>query len=402
MVEAVEEVPVVDVYERLLPENGRVNQRADFVAWFAAYAGVELRSIGVDAETLATLADVQASPKERWPLVSEFWPLVRTTGTGRLILRTVWELFGAEEISERTWMDISAQMWKISEPGFYQELLHGKANIHMVLVDGQVDPGTRACCAPLCNYDRYVLPAGRADVEQLCERAGVAPSTTTGLLDSAVGRCIDQDVRTKCAAFKLGTLPDVEVPSAEEVAWALGRLFWDEEPAERSEPALHSYLVDCFLHRAGPTGTPVLVTVDSPATVERLNALAERHAKVRFVALFEGGADPLSLLRVARTRSNVSLAVCDLWRIAPHTAREVLRVWLYGVPLNKVFAVAGGTTMVEGTCAQAMWVREQLAELLAEMVAGGNLDEKDAILAVERLLYKNACEFFALPFPEAR
>ena len=177
--------------------------------------------------------------------------------------------------------------------------------------------------------------------------------------------------------------------------------FWDEEPASRGEPSLHSYLVDRFLYRVGPTGIPVQVTVDSPTTVERLSALAERHDKVRFVALFVGGADSLSLLRVARTRPNVSLAVCDLWRIAPHTAREVLRVWPHGVPLNKLFAVAGGTTMVEATCAQAMLVREQMAELLAEMVAGGDLDEKDAILAVERLLYKTAREFFGLPSPEA-
>jgi hypothetical protein len=373
----------------------------DFFAWIAAYAGAELRALGLEAHTLTTLADAQANPKERWPLVSKFWPLLRTTGTGRLILRTVWELFGAEEIGERTWMDISAHMWKISETGFYQDLLCGKANIQMTLVDNLIDPGTRSCCAPIQNYDPYVLPAGRADVEQLCERAGVTPNTTSDLLDSALAKGLDQDIQAKCVAFKLGTLPDVEVPSSEEVTWALSRLFWDEEPTGRREPSLHSYLVDRFLHRVGPTGIPVQVTVDSPTTVARLDALAERHEKVRFMGLFVGGAEPLALLNVARTRPNVSLAVCDLWRIAPHAAREILRTWLHGVPLNKLFAVAGRTTMVEATCAQAMLVREQMAGLLAEMVAGGDLDEKDAILVVEHLLYKNAREFFGLPSPKA-
>jgi len=396
MLEAVDQVPVVDIYEQLLPESKRVNQRVDFVAWFLAYAGVELRSLGFGAEKLALLADVQSSPKERWPLVSELWPLVRTTGTGRIILRTVWELFGAEEINERTWMDISARMWQISETGFYQDLLHGKANVQMTRVDNMVDPHTRSCCAPIQNYDPYVLPTSRADVERMCERASVVPSATTKLLDNAVAKCVQQDVQAAYVAFKLGTLPAFEAPSPEEVEWALTRVFWGEEPARRSEPSLHSYLVDRFLYHVGRTEIPVQVGVRSPTTIDRLDALAAKHEKVRFVALFEGGADPLSLLQLARTRPNVTLAVCDLWRIAPYTARQVLRVWLYGVPLNKLFAVAGGTTMVEATCAQAMIVREQMAGLLADMVAAGDLDERDANLTMEHLLYKNAREFFRL------
>jgi hypothetical protein len=49
-----------------------------------------------------------------------------------------------------------------------------------------------------------------------------------------------------------------------------------------------------------------------------------------------------------------------------------------------------------------MIVREQMAGLLADMVAAGDLDERDANLTIEQLLYKNALEFFRLSTPETK
>jgi hypothetical protein len=75
-------------------------------------------------------------------------------------------------------------------------------------------------------------------------------------------------------------------------------------------------------------------------------------------------------------------------------ARQALRNWIHRVPLSKLFALGGDLTMVEAVCVQAMIVREQVAHVLAEMVAGGELDEEDALLAMERLLAKNAQSYF--------
>jgi len=396
MLEAAEELPVVDIYERFLPERTRVNQRLDFAAWLLAYAGTELRALGVEDRDLALLGDVQASPERRWPVVSKYWPSIRTTATGRIVLRAVWELFGVEAIGERTWKDISAQMWQVSQPGFYEKLLHGKAQIRMVLVDNAVDPETRSCCAPVQAYDTYVAPSCRPDIEKLFERANAGPNATPALVGSAIGASIQQDLKGGCVAFKLGPLPDSEVPSAEEVDWSLSRVLYREEPGGGPEVPLYSYLVERFVDHVERTTRPVQVVVDSEVAAGRLEALAARHPAARFVALCMAGADALSLMRLARARANVALGMADLWQVAPSAARQGLRSWLYGVPLSKLFALAGGTTMVEGACAQAMIVREQIAALLADMVAAGELDERDANLAIERLLHQNAREYFGL------
>jgi hypothetical protein len=145
----------------------------------------------------------------------------------------------------------------------------------------------------------------------------------------------------------------------------------------------------------------VLVSPDGLTSLEQLDRLARRHRQVRFVALFGSaypvrlGLEPGMLLTVARTAPNVTLALGDMWFVAPHIARQTLHAWLEAVPLHRLIAL-GNTTMVEAICAQAFIVREQVASVLAEMVAGGELDEEDARLAMVRLLSQNAVEAFGL------
>ena len=87
MLEAVEQVPIVDVYERLLPERRRVSQRVDFLAWLAADAEADLQAMGIAPDDLSLLRDVSAEPDERWSVLARYWPFLRTMHSGRLILR---------------------------------------------------------------------------------------------------------------------------------------------------------------------------------------------------------------------------------------------------------------------------------------------------------------------------
>jgi hypothetical protein len=399
MLEAVEDVPIVDIYERLLPESKRVSQPVDFVAWLAAFLETEYRALGLGADELALLADVQAAPDERWALVSRHWPFIRTTGSGRTVLRVAWKFFGVEAVDERTWKDISAQLWKMQVQGFYCQLLRERANVRMTLVDNPIDPSMRPCCATIGNYDWLLQFCCGADLDRALQELKLKAVLTLDLLDALVEKAIQRDLETGRVAFKLEALPDPARPSSEEVTWALSRVarHGEEEAHEGTcEPVLQSYLVDRFLTRAPRSRRPVLVRVDDAVTVERLRILAGRHKEVRFVGVYAGGVDAFSLLALGRTLPNVTLAIGDLWRTAPQLARQSLVGWLHGVPLNKVFAVSGGTTMVEAACVQAWIVREQMAAALSEMVAWGQLDEDDAHLAMERLLFKNAWEYFGL------
>ena len=169
MLEAAEQTPIVDIHERLVPESKRVGQRFDLLSWFLAYAGTEVQALGLARPDLALLANTNADPEQRWTLFSTYWPYLRTTGVGRVVLRMAWDLFGIAELDERTWKDISAKLWKISEPGFYQKLFAEKANLHKVLVDNQVDAGSLSCHL-VCNYEHVLSMSTRARLDALVKR----------------------------------------------------------------------------------------------------------------------------------------------------------------------------------------------------------------------------------------
>ena len=103
MLEAAEGMPAIDVYERLMPENRRVNFRYDLISWLLAYAEPEMRALGLEPEEWSTLGDIRADPEHRWQLMDRHWSRLRTTAVGRTVLRMAWELFGIEDINGDTW-----------------------------------------------------------------------------------------------------------------------------------------------------------------------------------------------------------------------------------------------------------------------------------------------------------
>jgi hypothetical protein len=390
MLEAVDGVSAVDVYERLVPEKKRVNQRSDLLAWLMAYAGTEIQALGLAPSELALLGNVEAKPDSRWALLASHWPSLRTTGTGRMVLRIAWELFGAEDIDERTWKDISASLWQETLPGFYQELLGERGNVRAVLVDNEVDPKTRGCCVPIKSCDRLVATSCRSELESQMQELGISTSLTPTSMDVLIETFVQQHVEQGCVGFKLLGLPAAPVPSKEEATWAFGRLLRLQEPPLRAAPQLQSYILHRILPYIGESGTSLQVHVGGEAEVWRLKALAEQYPQVRFVAMCARGGDAIPLCVLGRTLSNVFLGLVGLWRVSSYMAREALRIWLHSVPSSKIFALGGDMTMVEAVTIQALIAREQIALLLAEMVASGELDEQDALLVMERVLYKNA------------
>jgi hypothetical protein len=198
-------------------------------------------------------------------------------------------------------------------------------------------------------------------------------------------------------------LPALDLPSQEQVDWALGRAFRrgqdadDEHPAPAvAEPALQSYLLHRLLVFVGRVGMPLQVHVDSVATTERLGQLAEQYPHVRFVGFYGGYGDSFTLLSLARRLPNLALALGALWGTAPRLAHATLTDWILGVPSSKLFAFSGNTTMVEAVMVYAKIAREQIAAVLAEMVADGSLDEQDAALVIKRIMFENAQSYFSV------
>lgn len=399
MIDAIEPMPIVDVYERLVPESRRVNQRVDLLAWMVASAGTELQSLGLGPDEIQLLRDVDGSPDKRWMLLDQYWPFLRTTTAGRMALRVVWEFFGVENVDAKSWKDISAQMWRNTESGFYVSLLRERANVPYVLVDGLTEATMKPTCVQIKGFDRLMRLNCLPEIETWAQSLGRKEVMTIELLDTLIEQAVERSEQEGAVAFKLGILPEVELPSEEEVAWAFGRVSRCENSDAPVDLALQTYIGHCLFRAFEKKRIPVQVHLaDSPA-VHRLEQLAYRYPTVRFCAGYTGSVHAYALAMLARSLPNISLALVGVWRFAPLLARQTLRDWVHCVPSRKIIAFGGGMAVVENIAVQAMIVREEIASLLAEMVAAGEMDEADALLVMERVLYRNALEDYGLSEP---
>jgi hypothetical protein len=396
MLQAADEVPIVDVYERLLPERRRVGQRVDFIAWWMAHAAQEMGGLGLSAEDAALLGNVEANPDERWKVLARYWPFVRTTASGRLALRMAWELAGVENIDQRTWKDVSAYLWREAEPGFYQARLQERAHIERVLTVGGIDEQMRERFVPIWNVERRLAIDSRPALEGWAKALDCPISLTRDLVDDLIAESLDRQMANGCAAVKIGALPEPGVPSEEEVVWALGRISRRDGPSLAREPALERYLLHRLLVSLGARDLPLQVHVQTEGQVDRLRALVMRYPEVRFLGVCTAGVGVEALSALGRSCANVYVALVGLWQLEPHVIRQTLQRVLCFVPGCKILAVGGDVAMIEALCVQALMIREQVALALAEMTVEGMLDEEDAALIMSRVLYRNAVAYFGL------
>ena len=394
MLQAADRVPIVDVYERLIPESRRVGQRVDFIAWWMAHAAKEMGGLGLCAEDAALLGNVEANPDERWKVLAAYWPFVRTTASGRLALRMAWELAGVENIDQRTWKDVSAYLWQEAEPGFYRARLQERAGIERVLTVGGIDGQMRERFLPIWNVDRRLSIDRRPALEGWAKELDYPITLTRDLLDDLMAESLDQQMANGCAAAKIGALPEPGVPSEEEVVWALGRISGRDAPPFSREPALEQYLLHRLLVSLAERDLPLQVHVQTERQVDRLRQLLVQYPQVRFLGVCTAGVGVEALSALGRSFANLYVALVGLWQLEPHVVRQTLQRLLCFVPACKILAAGGDLVMIEAVCVQALMIREQVALALAEMTVEGTLDEGDAALIMRRVLYQNAVEYF--------
>jgi hypothetical protein len=396
MLQAADQVPIIDIYERLDTESKRVGQRIDFLAWLMAHACKEIGGLGLDPDEISLLRNVEANPDDRWALMSQYWPFLRTTASGRMALRVAWELLGIENINERTWKDVSAHLWREAETGFYQKLLQGRANVEWVLNDGELDSGMRGRCASLWNFDPYLSITCRSTLEDWANSLDYTSGLTDDFLDDLIEKSVDQCIADGVSAIKVSNILHTAIPSKEKVVWALGRVSRCESSPFPMEPDLQSYMLHRLLATLSEKKLPLQVHVQGGNQVIRLQALLSLYPEVRFVGVSKTEDSAISLALLGQTCSNLYVAQVGLWRLAPQSARQMVQCLLRNIPASKIFAVAGNLTTIEAVSIQALMMRELIAMALAEMIVEGALDEGDAILVMDRILYSNAAEYFGL------
>jgi len=422
----IETISLIDTHEHLVSEDTRLSQKIDFFYWFQHYASSDLVSAGMSEQTLEELRDPEQPLDERWAEFAPTWAHVRTTAYGRALLLAARDLFEIDDINEATYRELSAKISASNHNGWYDHVLKERANIDLSILDllevrdpTPLEEIDRRFFAPVLRVDDFVTPYNIVELRALERKTGVTIHSLNDLL-RAIDAAFERAVAAGVVGLKMGQayrrslhFEKVARADAERVFNQLGRypvaldVFTQPPPLSWTEvKPLHDYLMHQVIRRAIEHHLPIQIhtglqegngnVLANSNPLHLVNLLIE-YREARFDLFHAGYPYQGEMATLGKNFPNAYVDLCWVHVISPWVARQTLHEWIETVPANKIFGFGGDYIFVEGAYAHSRMARDNVAQVLAEKVEVGYLDEGEAVALAHKLLRENAVQFFHLP-----
>jgi hypothetical protein len=360
------------------------------------------------------------SPEEKWEMIKPYWPYVRHMGSADATRRALQIFFGHDDLSDEVIPDIQDGLQDLQQPGAYRKLLKEQAKIDCVVSVGmslEECPPTDVI-APQLYSDTYATTQKRRDIyrlEQATDQDIYSLNTYLHALDSLLDDYVDRGlvgIKWHIWAY----LRDMEfgIASEHDAAKALDKIL--QMPARGGAGSANAVGFDemrpfqdlvqnHLVQRAIELDVPVQIhsatlgaSYGGPlnGNPTGLISLFLRYPQARFNILHAGFPWTRELGALTHIFPNVYINMSWLDILSPLSYKTFLRDWLKGVPINKIFAYGADQFSVLLTVSCADRVRDFVAEVLADLVAEGEMTEDDALFAADCILRKNAWEHWKL------
>jgi len=379
----------------------------DWTVILRHYLDSDLISAGMSQEQYEQFFRKPLPPQEKWRLLTPYWSAVKHTGYGQAVRIALRELYGVEDLSEKTVETVQMQYQATRRPGFYQRILCELAKIDSC----QVNTGTfRESRQPLLllqdislvgmfagpNFQVFGQPTG-IEVKGLSdwyrvidwwfERYGKYAVAVKS--QNAYSRNIDyENVPRDRAEPAFGKRLAGQPLSAEEQKTLEDHLFWYavQKATEHGLPVkLHTG------YYAGQNSMPLSrVQKNATAACE----LCRQSPQTIFVFMHICYPYYEELISVAKHYTNAYVDMCWSWIINPVAAKDFLKKYLVTAPANKIFTFGGDYFPVEPLLGHALIARQGIALSLCELVEEGWLSLQDALVLVDPIMHENARRVF--------
>ncbi len=408
---AVGAIRLVDTHEHLSAEAVRLKGDPSLFS-LLHYVSSDMWADGLDrAQSEQALGRGSVPLEKQWATIAPYWANVRTTAYGRALLRAVRDLYGVNDISGSTYLEISRKVREANRPG-WQEAVLKKAGIEVSISDigitgAALDPSHLRAVLRLDYF--LVAPQGIA----VAERDRGQPIETLAGFEAALDAAVASAREKRFVGIKSAVAYDRSLEFG-EVGRAEAEAQFDELKQLKGKPgradwtrgkALQDYMFGRLAEACAKYGLPLQVHTgffyDTWRNVAQTNPtllapFVIRHKNTRFVLMHGGYPYGTELLAMAKNLPNVTLDMCWTYVISPSFASRFLNEAIETVPADKVLGFGGDYQVAEGAYAHAMICREVVSKVLADKVAAGYWSEAEALAYARGLLRENAIRVFGL------
>ena len=418
----VEELPLVDTHEHIVPEEERLAAEQDLFAWFPHYASSDLVAAGLPVPVLEEIRNSSLPVEEKWARLAPYWDMTRNTAYCRTLLIAAKDLHGMADINADTWHDLSEKIRTTRRPGWYRYVLRERAKIEVSLNDTyHIIPNRDDLdlIAPVRRMDDFITVRSRAEIRQVEKDFDAAIHSLDDLvraIDIATERAVKQGHVAVKSALAYRRILSYEKVTHAEAERLFNRIpnYLDELREQQYQgmglswqeaKPLQDYLMHQVIRSAIDHGLPVQLhtglqegngNIIGHSNPTLLANLFFEYPQAKF-DLFHGGYPYTGeMASLGKNFPNVYVDMCWLPVISPSVARRALHEWIETVPGNKVLAFGGDYRIVEGAYGHSRIAREVVSRVLAEKVEEGYFGEEEAQALAKRLLHDNAFALFSL------
>ena len=418
LLEALDEIPLVNTHEHIIPEEERTSSRIDFFTLAGHYAINDAISAGLLGDDLSVVRNPDASADQRWRAFEPFWKSARMTGYGQALRIAIQDIYGVDEVSGATLPEINQRIEAANRPGLYEEILVRRSNIAYSVLDDywnaapvRPDPRFFVCAR---KFDRFIAPQSASDIRNLEELTDVSITGLAGL-KRAMETSFQQSLEIGMVAVKSTLAYNREIHYAEVAEQDAESSLQSLLRANRTPPAtfrsrverpfrpLEDHMFHYLIGLAAEHEVPVQVHTGLHAgngnfiensKPTHLTNLFFLFPQVQFDLFHMSYPYQGEAAAIAKVFPNVYIDLCWAHIISPSASRRALHEMLDTVPSNKIFGYGGDYRYPELSYAHAKMARRNIAQVLAEKVSEGSCSGDEALALGRKLLHDNPDALF--------
>jgi hypothetical protein len=424
-------IPLFDSHEHLVPEAERTARVIDFSELFLSYAGHDLLSAGMTIRDYEAFAAeclpvrfqlnerIHSQPTafsgpvrhvdldEKWRILHPWWESIRNTAYSRAVRIAIRDLYGIDDLHEKTFRPLSEAMQRENTQGVYRRFLHDRGGIERAILDIGIQNVDSNLFSLAFRFDHFVTLSNRRELGDLEGETGHSIHSVRDLeraLEASFDTLHERIIAVKSALAYLRTLSFDNI-SMSEADTAFARIFggYGDGLSWGEAKPLQDYMFHCIVRQAEARNLPIQIhtgfqaghgNMIHNADPTRLANIFLAYPRVKF-DLFHGGFPWGSkMATLAKNFPNVYPDLCWVFVISPAWGRRTLREWIETVPGNKILGFGGDYIIPEGSYAHSVLARKNIARVLAERVKDGYFSMEEALVFARRILHDNGWELF--------
>jgi len=414
--QSVNAIRLIDTHEHLMSEAEALAAPADFSCLFTNYQQSDLISSGMISEKVYNiLKGRETKLEDKWDAVKEGWENMRTTAYGRSLLITAKDLYGIDDLNEKTYRDLSIRIRAAHQPGYYETILKQQSKIDACLImeynttsPREVEKEGNCNFRRFFVYDKYCSFFGYNKMRARLSNYGIEFSTLPQL-ELLIDSVFAMDVRKGIQGAKFGvayyrTLKFDEVnretasATFEKLKANPDHLFNFEEAKPLQDfiffkllSLCEKYKLPVQIHTGLQTGSGNEITNANPTGLARAFF---KFPNVKFCLLHASYPYGGELATLAKNFPNVYIDMAWSALISPSYTRRYLQEFIETVPINKIMAFGGDSQTVKGAYGASILARETVSSTLIQMVREGYLSEAEGLIVAAKLLRENAIKIY--------